>query len=67
MLSWVKYAKSFVTSMAGGCGCCHFWDGDCVVPKYCHINKKREKSTLSAYFHIIFSRTFRYAGKKKLQ
>ena len=28
------------------------------------INKKREKSTLSASFHVIFSRTFRYAGRK---
>ena len=26
--------------------------------KNCRINKKREKSTLSASFHVIFSRTF---------
>ena len=32
--------------------------------KYCRINKKREKSTLSASFHVIFSRTFRYVGRK---
>ena len=25
------------------------------VLKYCHINKKREKSTLSAYIHVVFS------------
>ena len=34
------------------------------ILKYCRINKKREKSTLSASFHVIFSRTFRYAGRK---
>ena len=32
--------------------------------KYCRINKKREKSTLSAYFHVIFSWNFRCAGRK---
>ena len=32
--------------------------------KYCRINKKREKLTLSASFHVIFSRTFRYANRK---
>ena len=32
--------------------------------KYCRINKKREKSTLSASFHVIFSWIFRYAGRK---
>ena len=32
--------------------------------KYCRINKKREKSTLNAPFHVSFSRTFRYADRK---
>ena len=36
----------------------------CVYLKNCRINKKREKSTLSASFHVIFSRIFRYAIKK---
>ena len=26
----------------------------CIVVKYCRINKKREKSTLSASFHVFF-------------
>ena len=35
-----------------------------VVLKYCRINKKRENLTFSASFHVIFSRTFRYADRK---
>ena len=30
----------------------------CLTLKYCGIDKKREKLTLSASFHVIFSRTF---------
>ena len=32
--------------------------------KYCRIIKKREKSTLSVSFHVIFSWSFRYACRK---
>ena len=32
--------------------------------KYCRINKKREKSTLNASFHVIFFWYFRYVGRK---
>ena len=35
------------------------------ILKYCRINKKREKSTLSASIHVILSWTFRYAGRKR--
>ena len=35
------------------------------VLKYCRINKKREKSTLSASIQVIFYCTFRYAGRKR--
>ena len=44
-----------------------FWPSsqmDLIPLKYCHINKKREKSNLSASIHVIFSWTFRYAGRK---
>ena len=37
---------------------------DKCTKKYCRINGKREKSTLSASFYVIFSLTFRYTGKK---
>ena len=32
--------------------------------KYCRINKKREKATLGASNHVIFSWTFQYADRK---
>ena len=34
------------------------------ILKYCRNNKKREKLTLSASFHVLFSRTFRYVDRK---